>query len=651
MSPEQIFAFVAALTGEPDPNAFATLKAGGADPAYPVTVTPCTRPVAPTEVDGKTVICGMVEVPIDHRAPDGDKITIAFNLYKAHSLSPEPDPVIYLHGGPGGGTVRHVAKTISYFEHLRGRRDIIAIDERGVDTSAPEMDCYSTLGAELVPALEREFTGMAPPALQEDFITGCLVELDEKGIDYSLINTEQNAMDVPAVMSALGYDSYNLYGVSYGTKLAMEILRQDPPGVRSAIIDGNAPPWLPLYSMFWQSHTAPVQLSLSPCERDPVCNAAYPDIVARTFAVIDKLTETPIEGPNGTVDGPTLFSLIDGRVNMPGDYHARTPYIPLMVKELEEGDTTLFDQIATGTLPPKAPDADADTVRAAALAQGLTEAEMAQVADASVERAARALERARDEDGRSDDLAEVFDARLAQAIQSLSERDDRLAFGRDYLDLRFAEPSTDALVTLIEAHLPPDPAGELTALARQLDTDEVARVFDLIRIDNETTLMDVEDSFQTFLYACQEDFSDGWNSPEKFRELMEADGTMGPVLGEEMVNYYDVGFMATCDLFEKHPRENWTTVGSTDRPVLAMNGELDTQTAGYWGELAVQNYSNATNLMFPESGHGTIRYSQCAKDITAAFIEDPEGEIDTSCIAGLRLPVMMPDGTMHPLPY
>lgn len=86
MTPEQIFALIAALTAEPDPNAFATLKAGGADPAYPVTVTPCARPVAPTEIDGRTIICGTVAVPFDHHAPDSPKINIAFNLYKSRSL-------------------------------------------------------------------------------------------------------------------------------------------------------------------------------------------------------------------------------------------------------------------------------------------------------------------------------------------------------------------------------------------------------------------------------------------------------------------------------------------------------------------------------------------------------------------------------------
>ncbi|ETA53811.1 alpha/beta hydrolase [Ponticoccus alexandrii] len=662
MSPEQIFALIAALTAEPDPNAFATLKAGGADPVYPVTIAPCARPVAPSEIDGKTVICGTVAVPFDHRAPDGAKINIAFNLYKAHSLTPAPDPVIYLHGGPGTGTVGKVAKTVGYFEHLRGRRDIIAIDERGVDASAPEMDCYATLGDQLGDVVETRFKGLEMAPLEHDFIEGCLAELAAKGIDTSLINTGQNAMDVPAVMSALGYDSYNIYGISYGTKLTMEILRQNPPGIRAAVIDGNAPPWLPLYSMFWQSHSAPIQLSLSPCERDPVCSEAYPDIVARTFALYETLAEAPVEGPNGQIDPGTLWGVIDQRVDVTGAYKAITPYIPLMVTQLEQGDTTIIDQILSGALPPTPSTSSAEAARAAALAAGLSNAEMAQVevmlsaaahieiAEDTVDRAARQLEGNLDAGARDTNLAELFDDRLAAAIRAMPDQAARLAVGRDYLDLRFEEPSAARLVTLIETHMTGETAEALSGLARQLDDAEVTRVFDLIREDNEATVQDVEGALQLYLYACQEDFADGWNSSKKFSQLMAEDGAWGPLMQEAIVDMV-ASFETACPLFEKHPRENWTTVGSSDRPVLSMNGELDTQTAGVWGELAVQDYSEAQLVMVPESGHGTIRFSQCAKDITAAFIEDPEGGLDTSCVEDLRLPVMLPDGTMHPLPY
>jgi hypothetical protein len=232
----------------------------------------------------------------------------------------------------------------------------------------------------------------------------------------------------------------------------------------------------------------------------------------------------------------------------------------------------------------------------------------------------------------------------------MEDYDARLAAGRDYLGLRFEEPSTDLLVTLADTHFDASTAAEIVGLARELGPNDVARVFELIRIDNQGTVNDVEGMFQTYLYYCQEDFSDGWNTIEKFAQTLAAEGDFGPLFQAALVEGYG-GFFEACELFDKHPREGWTDIGSTDVPVLSMNGELDNQTAGIWGELAVQNFTNATLVLVPESGHGTIRFSQCAKDITAAYLEDPGADLDTSCVEDLRLPVMLPDGTMHPLPY
>jgi pimeloyl-ACP methyl ester carboxylesterase len=52
---------------------------------------------------------------------------------------------------------------------------------------------------------------------------------------------------VRTITKALGYQTYNLYGISYGTKLALETMRVAPDGIRSVVIDGVAPPWVKLY--------------------------------------------------------------------------------------------------------------------------------------------------------------------------------------------------------------------------------------------------------------------------------------------------------------------------------------------------------------------------------------------------------------------
>ncbi|MHA3976399.1 hypothetical protein ACW9UR_01825 [Halovulum sp. GXIMD14794] len=89
MLKDQIFAMVAALlAGEPDATAFPQLAAAGADPRYEVSSAPCPRPVAPFEIEGRTITCGTVAVPLDHDAPGGQKIELLFAIYKSRSLAP-----------------------------------------------------------------------------------------------------------------------------------------------------------------------------------------------------------------------------------------------------------------------------------------------------------------------------------------------------------------------------------------------------------------------------------------------------------------------------------------------------------------------------------------------------------------------------------
>ncbi|WP_375551351.1 alpha/beta hydrolase [Rhodophyticola porphyridii] len=102
---------------------------------------------------------------------------------------------------------------------------------------------------------------------------------------------------------------------------------------------------------------------------------------------------------------------------------------------------------------------------------------------------------------------------------------------------------------------------------------------------------------------------------------------------------------ADCELFEQTPRNNWLMPVASDLPVLVFSGEIDTQTASSWGPLAAETLTNSQAIVFPETGHGALLFSQCARDIGAAFLEAPEGEINTSCIADLRLPYLMPDGS------
>lgn len=84
MSPDQIIAALALLMAEPDP-AFETLRQGGYDDRYPVTVTACPETTSPLDIEGRTILCGTVSVPENYDAPDGRRVPLRFVLGRATS--------------------------------------------------------------------------------------------------------------------------------------------------------------------------------------------------------------------------------------------------------------------------------------------------------------------------------------------------------------------------------------------------------------------------------------------------------------------------------------------------------------------------------------------------------------------------------------
>ncbi|TMV93322.1 alpha/beta hydrolase, partial [Thioclava sp. BHET1] len=239
MSPDQIVATVITLMSTTANPAFETLKAGGYDTGYPVAIEACPRPLGPLEVEGQTVICGRVTVPEDHDAPDGATIPLAFAVLKSRSTAPAPDPVIYLHGGPGGYTVQTIPTNAALFDFLRDRRDIVLFDQRGSGISDQTIACYNEFSEDFMQFAQADEETMFDA---DQPLAKCLSETVATGVDLSLYNTTQSARDVRAIMDALGYPDYNAFGISYGTKLGQELLRSAPEGLRSLTCHGIFPP-------------------------------------------------------------------------------------------------------------------------------------------------------------------------------------------------------------------------------------------------------------------------------------------------------------------------------------------------------------------------------------------------------------------------
>jgi pimeloyl-ACP methyl ester carboxylesterase len=118
----------------------------------------------------------------------------------------------------------------------------------------------------------------------------CARQLMANGVDLGQYTTVASANDVVVLVKALGYDDYNLYGVSYGTRLALEVMRSHPEsGLRSVVLDSTSPPEINSYELLSIStHEVAIQL-FADCERDLACHAAYPDLKTRFIALLARL--------------------------------------------------------------------------------------------------------------------------------------------------------------------------------------------------------------------------------------------------------------------------------------------------------------------------------------------------------------------------
>ena len=216
----------------------------------------------------QAVRCGTLDVPENRQHPEGRRLSIFVAVLPANTLSPQPDPLVLLAGGPGqaASTLGPFALSLSA---IRRTRDIVLIDQRGTGRSSP-LACPA-----FAPDEHAEFdTDPVPKALL------CAWQLAGKGVDASQYTTSAWVADVDAMREALGYRQVNLWGGSYGTRVAQEYLRRHPEHVRSVVLDGVAPPSLRISFDVWRTRDDALDGVIAACRASAACAKAHPDPAA-----------------------------------------------------------------------------------------------------------------------------------------------------------------------------------------------------------------------------------------------------------------------------------------------------------------------------------------------------------------------------------
>ena len=249
------------------PAAVSPSAASATPPAQ--ALSPCRLPGLPNEV-----LCGSVRRPLDPAAPLARQIDVHYVVVPAMARRKLPDPVLLLAGGPGQSAIGLAPTVMPLFSRLNNRRDIIFIDQRGTGRSAP-LECPTPVGDSMA--------DQTSPERQRQLLSRCrevLAKLPQvqgaEGLRY--FTTTLAMQDVDAVRRQLGAARVNVVGGSYGTRAALELLRQFPAQVRRTVLDGVAPPdmVLPL-SMSTDGQTA-LDAMLDACRRDPACHTDFPHL-------------------------------------------------------------------------------------------------------------------------------------------------------------------------------------------------------------------------------------------------------------------------------------------------------------------------------------------------------------------------------------
>ena len=94
---------------------------------------------------GKDRVLRHGEVPEDNAKPDGKKIPLKFTILKSWSQYPEPDPVVYLQGGPGGSAIGQIPLLAETFDAFRKTRDVVFWDQRSAGLSGQSVKCFNAL--------------------------------------------------------------------------------------------------------------------------------------------------------------------------------------------------------------------------------------------------------------------------------------------------------------------------------------------------------------------------------------------------------------------------------------------------------------------------------------------------------------------------
>ncbi len=218
--------------------------------------------------------CGILRVPENRQAPGGRTIALNMIVLPAAKAPARLPPLFDFDGGPGLPATKNAEFYAT--NGISRDRDVVMLDQRGTGASNG-LHCA-------------ELAAVPPtsPMLPVPAVRTCLDALRKKA-DLRFYGTLDAVEDIEAVRRALGYGKIDLFGLSYGTTVALRYMQRHPSSVRVAVLMGTAPPSTRPPREHATAGARALDLTLDDCAADPACNARYPDLRADLARALQRL--------------------------------------------------------------------------------------------------------------------------------------------------------------------------------------------------------------------------------------------------------------------------------------------------------------------------------------------------------------------------
>lgn len=235
--------------------------------------------------------CGRLVVPENRQENNGKTVQLPVAIIPSIMQPPTQPPIFHFAGGPGGDALGDAEFLVP--AGLNQDRDLIIMGQRGtLDTepqlTCPEIDEFNARSVGLV--YDAPSTGVEHVAATK----ACRDRLAAEGVDLSAYNTTENMDDFLDLRKVLHITDWSIYSYSYGTYLALTIMREHPEGIQSVVLDSVVPPGVASLGWTWSNLGEAFNNLFDACAAQSACASKYGDLRSVFTSEVQQLEAHPL---------------------------------------------------------------------------------------------------------------------------------------------------------------------------------------------------------------------------------------------------------------------------------------------------------------------------------------------------------------------